>query len=218
MVEEIVVSVFAGFEQISTKVIELGPSILYLLVVLVIAFFAIKIVKHFVKKFFKKVDFDEDIEHLLTNVTGWILWFIVIIWLVGQLGLDEMFQSLLAVGALGGLAIALAVKDTLKDIVAGIMILQDRHFDINDRVKAAGFEGVVFEVSLRKTRLKLDNGQIVVVPNSKIDNGGWQFISRDGRAAEEFASEKDIDSYIEKERKKLRKLKSKARKLKSKKK
>ncbi|MBT4870440.1 MAG: mechanosensitive ion channel [Candidatus Diapherotrites archaeon] len=209
MAEEIFVSLFAGMGEISSKVIELGPSIIYLIIVLILAFFAIKIVKHFVKKFFAKVDFDEDIEHLLTNVIGWVLWFIVIIWLVGQLGLDEMFQSLLAVGALGGLAVALAVKDTLKDIVAGVMILQDRHFDIGDRVKAAGFEGIVFEVSLRKTRLELDDGQIVVVPNSKIDNAGWQFIARDGKAAKEFATEKDISSYIEKERKKLSKLKSK---------
>ena len=188
MAEEIFVSLFAGMGEISSKVIELGPSIIYLIIVLILAFFAIKIVKHFVKKFFAKVDFDEDIEHLLTNVIGWVLWFIVIIWLVGQLGLDEMFQSLLAVGALGGLAVALAVKDTLKDIVAGVMILQDRHFDIGDRVKAAGFEGIVFEVSLRKTRLELDDGQIVVVPNSKIDNAGWQFIARDGKAAKEFSS------------------------------
>ena len=162
---DLTTTIISGIEQILQKLVELGPTIFYVLISLFVAFIAIKIVQHFVRKFFDRVDFNEDIEHLLTRAVGWALWFFVLMWLVGQLGLENMFASLLAVGALGGLAVALAVKDSLKDVVAGILILKDRHFDLHDVVKIGSAKGEIIDVSLRKTRILQEDGSIQLIQN-----------------------------------------------------
>ena len=210
-VNEILTGITGALDAIIIKGIELGPTMVYVVGALIIAYLIIKVVKHFLKKLFIKTDFDEDVEHLIVNASGWVLWFITIIILVGQLGMESVFESLVAIGALGGLAIALAVKDSLKDVVAGLMILKDRHFNLNDRVKIGTVEGIVFDVSLRKTRIETDDEQIVIVANSKIDSGGWTLISRDGNKAINYKSERDINEILAKEGKMFKKVGSVAK-------
>lgn len=203
MFSEMLGSIGEGVNQIIAKVIELGPMMAFILIWLAVAFLAIKTIQSLMKKFFKRVKFNEDVEHLAVRATGWALWFLVLMWLVGQLGLESMFESMLAVGALGGLAIALAVKDSLKDVVSGILILQDRHFDLGDKVKTAGAEGKIIDVSLRKTRLLKDDGSIAIVPNARIDSGGWEFIERKGKPAKEFAKEKAVRQMLKEQKAKV---------------
>jgi small-conductance mechanosensitive channel len=197
-IEQLIESILKGVEQIIVKVVSLGPTIVYVLIALVVAFFVIKLIQFFVKRFFLKIELNEDIEYLITRAVGWVLWFLVIMWLVGQLGLENVFESLLAVGALGGLAVALAVKDSLKDVVSGVLVLQDRHFDLGDKVSTAGVKGTIVEVGLRKTRIVKEDGSIAVVPNAKIDSSGWELIERKGKQGKEFVKEKEIKDYIEK--------------------
>jgi small conductance mechanosensitive channel len=72
-----------------------------------------------------------------------------------------------------GLAVALAVKEALSDAVAGIFLLLDRHFNIGEEIETMKYRGEIIDVTLRKTRLKIGDGTIVVLPNGKIDSSGW---------------------------------------------
>ena len=206
MVEVIISSILSGFEQIILKLIELGPVMLQLLFGFIVAFFAIKFIQYLIRRVFERVDLNPDIEQLITNFAGYILWFFVLVWGVGSLGLEEVFQSILALGALGGLAVSLAAKDSLADVVAGIMILKDRHFDVGDKVKASGKEGIIIEVSLRKTRLQLDDGSISIIPNAKIDNGGWELVERNGQKGKAFAEKKEFSDYVNTGKKRIKRI------------
>jgi small-conductance mechanosensitive channel len=90
-----------------------------------------------------------------------------------ELKLEEIFLPLMGASILAGAAIALAVKDVLADAVAGVFLLLDRHFNIGDSIKTMGYSGEIFDVTLRKTRIKTDDGTIVILPNGKIDSSGW---------------------------------------------
>jgi small-conductance mechanosensitive channel len=90
-----------------------------------------------------------------------------------ELNLEEIFLPLMGASVLVGAAIALAVKDILADAVAGVFLLLDRHFNIGDSIKTMGHSGEIFDVTLRKTRIKTDDGTIVILPNGKIDSSGW---------------------------------------------
>lgn len=169
----------SGFEKIYTIFADALPTLLFVGGTFVIAYIAINIIQRIAKMFFDRVDFNPDLEYLAYRAVAWVSWFFVLAWLVGQLGQDEIFATLLAGGALAGLAIALAVKDSLADAVGGILLLQDKHFDLGDRIKAAGVEGKILEVGLRKTRIQLDNGSIQIIPNAKIDKVGWTLLPRE---------------------------------------
>ena len=176
----------AGLDKIYGSIAGALPTLLFVGGTLLAAYIAIKILQTIVKKVLSKVDFNEDLEYLAYRATAWIAWFLVAVWLVGKLGQDEIFATLIAGGTLAGLAIALAVKDSLADVVGGILLLQDKHFDLHDRVKIDSVEGEIIEVDLRKTRVKDDDGKIHIISNAKIDKGGWTLIKRKKEKEELF--------------------------------
>jgi MscS family membrane protein len=85
--------------------------------------------------------------------------------------------SLLAGLGIGGIAVALAAKDTVANFFGSIMIFVDRPFQIGDWVAVSGVEGIVEEVGFRSTRIRTFYNSLVTVPNAKfteatIDNYG----------------------------------------------
>jgi len=93
--------------------------------------------------------------------------------LVGLLvTLDSLSISitpLLTTLGIGGLAVALAFKDTLTNFFAGFYILADRPIQVGDYIKIEGGpEGYVEEVGWRSTRIRTLANNIVILPNSKV--------------------------------------------------
>ncbi len=87
--------------------------------------------------------------------------------------------SLIAGLGIGGLAVALAAKDTLANFFGSITIFADRPFKIGDWIKVGNVEGVVEEVGFRTTRVRTFYNSLVSVPNSQvattdIDNYGMR--------------------------------------------
>ena len=87
--------------------------------------------------------------------------------------------SLIAGLGIGGLAVALAAKDTLANFFGSITIFADKPFKIGDWVKLAGVEGTVEEVGFRTTRIRTFYNSLVSVPNAtisttEIDNLGMR--------------------------------------------
>lgn len=85
--------------------------------------------------------------------------------------------SLLAGLGIGGVAVALAAKDTIANFFGSVMIFIDRPFQIGDWVSVTGVEGIVEEVGFRSTRIRTFYNSLVTVPNAKfteanIDNYG----------------------------------------------
>lgn len=78
--------------------------------------------------------------------------------------------SLLAGVGLGGLAFALAAKDTVANFFGSVMIFIDKPFQIGDWVVIAGVEGTVEEVGFRTTRVRTFYNSLVTVPNATITN------------------------------------------------
>ncbi len=78
--------------------------------------------------------------------------------------------SLLAGLGLGGLAFALAAKDTIANFFGSLMIFIDKPFQIGDWVVIEGTEGIVEEVGFRTTRVRTFYNSLVTVPNATITN------------------------------------------------
>ncbi len=79
-------------------------------------------------------------------------------------------SGLLASLGIGGIAVAMAAKDTIANIFGSIMILVDRPFKVGDWIKASEFEGVVEEIGFRSTRIRTFARTLVNVPNSQLAN------------------------------------------------
>ena len=95
--------------------------------------------------------------------------------IIRSLGGD--ISTLLAGVSIGGVGIALASQDTLKNLFGSLMIFIDRPFSVGDAIVAGKIEGTVEEIGMRSTRIRTTRESIISVPNAKladefIDNYG----------------------------------------------
>ena len=108
-------------------------------------------------------DLDDQIVPILRKAIRAAIWILGIIIALNNAGYNV--GALLAGLGIGGLALAMAAKDTVANIFGGITIFTDKPFKINDRVKINGFDGTITEIGIRSTRLKTHENSIVTIPN-----------------------------------------------------
>lgn len=118
-------------------------------------------------------------DHLLPFVRKSLRVFIVLMAVLMAIqNLGYSISGLLASLGIGGLAVALAAKDTLANVFGSIMIILDRPFHIGDWVKAGELEGTVEEVGFRSTKIRTFAKTLISVPNSVITNMAVDNFSR----------------------------------------
>lgn len=120
-------------------------------------------------------DLDDQLLPLLRKLLKAILWAMGIIIGLNNAGFDVM--ALIAGLGIGGLALALAAQDTVKNIFGGVMILLDKPFKISDRIKMDGFDGIVEEVGIRSTRIRTLEGRLVTIPNMHFSENAVENVS-----------------------------------------
>lgn len=84
---------------------------------------------------------------------------------MGTLGVNV--SALVAGLGLTGFAIGFALKDTISNLLSGILILLYQPFEIGDQIKTSGYEGTVSSIDLRYTQLVFE-GTKILIPNSKL--------------------------------------------------
>ncbi|MCX8021358.1 MAG: mechanosensitive ion channel family protein [Syntrophorhabdaceae bacterium] len=101
------------------------------------------------------------------SILRWTIIAIGILIILNLLGIS--ITPLLTALGVGGLAVALALQDTLANLFAGIHVLMEKSIKIGDFIKLeTGEEGFVEDITWRTTRLKLLSNNMVIIPNSKL--------------------------------------------------
>ncbi|MHC4425583.1 MAG: mechanosensitive ion channel family protein [Planctomycetota bacterium] len=92
--------------------------------------------------------------------------------------LEQNVQSILLGAGVGGIAIALAAKDTVANFFGSVTIFADRPFQMGEMIKIGEHSGPVEEVGFRSTRVRTLQGHLVTIPNSVITNTSVENIGR----------------------------------------
>ena len=111
---------------------------------------------------------DVQLVSLLIKLTKIILVSLGVMLSLQNMGINVI--SLLAGLGIGGLAIALAARDTAANLFGSLMILLDKPFKTGDYIKIGTIEGVVEEIGFRSTQIKGDGDSSISMPNSLIAN------------------------------------------------
>ncbi|MHC1604613.1 MAG: mechanosensitive ion channel family protein [Candidatus Methanofastidiosia archaeon] len=76
---------------------------------------------------------------------------------------------LLAGMGIAGLAVGFAVQDSLKDMISGVNLMLDKAYKVGDKVKIdTGETGIIYDISLRSTRIRTYDNNVIIIPNSKM--------------------------------------------------
>lgn len=145
----------------------LAFSLLMALLIFVIGKWLVNKVVAFLGKVLRKVKgMDETLIKFLENIVYYALMIVVLLTALGKLGVET--TSFLAILGAAGLAIGLALKDSLGNFASGVMIILFKPFKVGDVVTAAGVTGSVTEVGIFNSIFTTPDNQKIIIPNGAI--------------------------------------------------
>ncbi|MCB0410493.1 MAG: mechanosensitive ion channel, partial [Flavobacteriales bacterium] len=102
-------------------------------------------------------DLDDQILPIVKKGLRSVIWILGVIVALNNAGYDV--GALIAGLGIGGLALAMAAKDSVSNIFGGIMVFTDKPFKVGDRIKIGGYDGVITEIGIRTSRLRTLEGR-----------------------------------------------------------
>ena len=120
------------------------------------------------EKLLRKRSVDEVLVDFLGNIVFALILVVAVVAAFDTLGIPA--TSFLAIIGAAGLAIGLALKDSLSNFASGVMLALFRPFGKGDFIEAAGVSGSVDEIRLVSTTLTTPDNKLIIVPNSAIYN------------------------------------------------
>jgi len=148
-------------EQVSLWSPRIGGAVLVLLIFYIVSNLLLRLMDKNISRF----DLDVHLMMLIRRAIRITLMIIGLITAFGTLGID--ISALVAGLGLTGFALGFALKDTISNLLSGVLILLYRPFEINSRIEVSGHQGKVTSIDLRYTELESE-GQRVLIPNSKL--------------------------------------------------
>ena len=145
-------------------------SLVMALLIFIIGKWAVNKIVTLLGKVLRKVKgMDETLIKFLENIVYYALMIIVLLTALGKLGVET--TSFLAILGAAGLAIGLALKDSLGNFASGVMIIMFKPFKVGDVVTAAGVTGSVSEVGIFNSVFTTPDNQKIIIPNGAITSG-----------------------------------------------
>ena len=148
------------------------PWLINLGVAIAIVFFGRYVVKFLLmiaRRVLARAGFDEILQNFICSIAKSFLYLVLLVVALDQIGVDT--TSLIALIGAAGLAIGLALQDSLKNFASGVMLIVFRPFTEGDFVEAGGASGSVKKVNIFSTVMKSPDNKEIIVPNGEIFSG-----------------------------------------------
>ncbi|TXR54622.1 mechanosensitive ion channel family protein [Reinekea thalattae] len=141
-------------------------SFVFSLVILVLGQFVARLVAKATKKIMQRAKVEEILIDFVSGIIYAALLLFFVVAALSQLGVDT--TSMVAVIGAAGIAVGLALKDSLQNFASGVLLILFRHFKSGDFVEAGGVMGVVEKITMFSTTMRTIDNKEVVVPNGAI--------------------------------------------------
>jgi len=199
-------SIYMGiYEQITNADlwITIGQAILKIIFIIIIARILVNLVSNSVNQIFRKREKlqlnerrVETMRSLVNNVTSYVIYFVAILLIMGQFGLD--LGPVLASAGVVGLAVGFGAQNLVRDVITGFFIIFEDQFAVGDYIQTGQFFGEVQEIGLRITKIKGYTGEIYIIPNGSITEV-TNFSTQNSLAVLDVrvAYEEDVDKVID---------------------
>lgn len=140
--------------------------IIKVLFTIVACIIAVKVITNVLGRMLNKSRLEHTLSNFISSIFKVVLYFIAILIVLSTLGVDV--TSLVALLSVAGLAVSLALQNTLSNLAGGIQLLVTKPFVAGDFVEAGANSGKVEQVGLAYTTLITGDNKVVHVPNSDI--------------------------------------------------
>ncbi|MGD9637897.1 MAG: mechanosensitive ion channel family protein [Alphaproteobacteria bacterium] len=155
------------WSEYSEKIIGLSYNLFLVIVILVVSKLAAKVMQNSIDRANKKFEkLDETLVPILKSSVTYLIYIVGLIIILDIFGVNT--NSFIALIGAAGVAIGLALKDTLQNIAAGIMLLFLRPFRSGDYIECGGIGGTIKEINIFTTILETPDGIYISAPNNTL--------------------------------------------------
>lgn len=153
-------------EKTLEKLLEYGGNLLMAVVVFAVGMVLIKLALKITQKALEKTRLDKSVHKFVMTATRYTLYIILAVVILTSLKVPT--APLVTVLGACGAAVALALKDSLRNIASGIIILANKPFIRGDVIEVTGITGIVQSIDLLVTTLKTYDNKVITIPNGTI--------------------------------------------------
>lgn len=145
-----------------------GMRLLKVALTIIIGIIVLKLVKKLLRKVFAKTKMDKITQSFLLSILNFLLDAIFVLIVISSFGISV--TGIVAAVSAAGLAVGLALQDSLSNVASGILMIFTKPFKEGDWVSVEGAEGVVHSIKILTTQICTGDNKVISVPNSQIMN------------------------------------------------
>lgn len=166
-------------KSVGLKELTLG-SVFRVVLMVLIGYVVIRMLMRVVNRLLERSKSMADIRVYISTGVKVFLWFLLALMVAGSLDIDV--TSVIAMLSVAGLAVSLALQNTLSNLAGGLQILVTKPFAVGDYIDAEGTAGTVSEIGLAYTKLTTPDAKRISVPNSQMSSAKiTNYTNEDGR-------------------------------------
>lgn len=154
---------------IANGIVQFSFKLLVAALVFYLGKFLIKKLYEVVRRILTANDVDASLMTFVLSLVRIVLYFILIVTIVGILGIET--SSFLALFASAGVAIGMALSGTLQNFAGGVLILLLKPYKVGDYIEAQGYAGTVKEIQIFHTVINTVDNKTIIIPNGGLSTG-----------------------------------------------
>ena len=164
-------------DKLLTTLVSFALSLAAAVVVFYIGRFLIKRIYRFIQRIMTHRNVDTSLTTFVLSLTRILLYFILVVTVVGILGLET--SSFIAIFASAGVALGMALSGTLQNFAGGVLILLLKPYKVGDYIEAQGFAGTVKEIQIFNTIINTGDNKSITIPNGGLSTGSINNYNRE---------------------------------------
>ena len=158
-----------ALSKIANSIVDFAFKLLIAILIFYIGRFIINKLYKMVKNIMLNRHVDMSLTTFVLSLLRMVLYFILIITIVGILGLET--SSFLAIFASAGVAIGMALSGTLQNFAGGVLILLLKPYRVGDFIEAQGYSGTVKAIQIFHTVINTPDNKSIIIPNGGLSTG-----------------------------------------------
>lgn len=142
------------------------PTIVQVVLVALIGLLLAKIILRLFRKLLQRSKMDKSAHHFFYSVIRGVVYIVLVLVILQTMGVE--MTSIVALFSVCGVALSLAVQDSLSNVCGGVLLLVSKPLELGDYVLINGVEGEVVKISLLNIKLHTVDNKAIYIPNSVV--------------------------------------------------
>ncbi|MEO1093821.1 MAG: mechanosensitive ion channel family protein [Cyanobacteria bacterium J06638_28] len=184
--------------------VEVLPALIMAVVVLFVTRYSVTPARRLTRIIVERLTSNFSLQLLAVKIASVAVWVFGILFACILIFPDLGLGDIIALLGLSSVAIGFAFQDIFKNFLAGILLLLNQPFRVNDQIIVSDYEGTVETIDIRSTKIRNYQGEIVVIPNSVVFTNPIEVLTENSRRRTDLEIGLDYNTPLPKARQVLR--------------